>query len=201
MFHPSPRDAEHTCAKEADPAQVVPAPYSILLGHLPLFKQLAGSFPKDANGAYVMRQLVIDWPTYFPGATSCPPVIYLDLWPIFSSPMLRVNDAALCQDVIGGRFPPRHELSKYLARAISRNENLFEWDGAEHRLWRSRLNPGFSAKNLQMQVAKGKLVEEVSVFVERLKKSAGADGGWGEPFQMFPRAIDLTFDIICGVVL
>lgn len=173
----------------------------MLLGHLPLFKQVVGLFPKDANDAYILRQIVIDWPTYFPGATSCPPVIYLDLWPIFSSPIIRINDAALCQDLVAGRFPPRHELLKYLARAISGHRNLFEWDGAVHRLWRTRLNPGFSAKNLQMHVAKGKLVDEVCVFVERLKKSTGADGGWGEPFQMFPRAIDLTFDIICGVVL
>lgn len=164
-------------------------------------RELANTAPRDANDLYAMQTLVINWRVYFPGAPSCPPVIYLDLWPLFGSPILRINDPSLCQEVVADRFPPRSELSKYLARAVAGDRNLTAWDGAQHRLWRSRLNPGFSTKNLQTHVANGRIIDEVCVFVDRLRASAGPDGQWGEVFQMLPRTIDLTFDIICGVVL
>lgn len=120
---------------------------------------------------------------------------------MFATPLIYIVDPALCQAVVSERFPPRHPLMKYLARAIAGDRQLFEWDGAEHRLWRMRLNPGFSTKNLQTHIAKGRLVEDVCMFAERLKRSAGPGGEWGEVFQMLPRAIDLTFDVICGVSL
>lgn len=118
-----------------------------------------------------------------------------------STPVLIVKDPAVAAQLVSSRFPPRHEQAKYLARSTAGVRNLFEWDGEEHRLWRARLNPGFSARNLQGHVARGRMVEEARVFGERMKASAGADGAWGQAFQMFPRAVDLTFDIICGVAL
>lgn len=107
----------------------------------------------------------------------------------------------MAAQLVAGRFPRRHEQAKYLARATAGVRNLFEWDGEEHRLWRARLNPGFSTRSLQVHIAKGRMVDEARIFGERMKRSAGAEGAWGEVFQMFPRAVDLTFDVICGVAL
>lgn len=168
---------------------------------MPLFAKISRLHPKDTTDNYRTRELVLNWPLYFPDAPACPPVIYLDVWPLNSEPMALINDPALCQAVTADRFPPRHDLVKSLARVPGGTRQLFEWDGARHRLWRARLNPGFSARNLQAHVARGRLVDEVCTFAERIRASCGADGGWGEVFPLFPRAIDLTFDIICGAVL
>lgn len=68
-------------------------------------------------------------------------------------------------------------------------------------MWRARLNPGFSARNVQSHIAGGKIIDEVLIFAERIKKHAGTDGQLGDVFQLLPLAIDLTFDIICRIVL
>lgn len=153
-----------------------------------------------------MRFLILDWKTYFPDCIDRggpPEVLYLDLWPLVDQPIAIVNDAALCQVIVSERLPVRHEQVKQLSRAISGDRNLFEWDGAQHRLWRMRLNPGFSMKNLLAHVAMGRVVDEVGIFVEGIKKFLPKDGGdgWGEVFQMYPRTVALTFDIICSVAL
>lgn len=131
-----------------------------------------------------------------------------------AEPIAIVNDAAMCQAIVAERNPPRHEQVKILSRAIATKRNLFEWDGPAHRVWRTRLNPGFSMKNLLAHVAMGRVVDEVGVFAEGIKALAPAPQGdekeeeeeeegvgWGQVFQMFPRAVALTFDIICSVAL
>lgn len=82
---------------------------------------------------------------------------------------------------------------------MSGPRNLFAFDGDEHKRWRARLNTGLSAWNLQSH--RGKIIDEVLIFAERMKKHAGTDGQLGNVFQLFPLAIDLTFDIICRIVL
>ncbi|KAJ4395993.1 hypothetical protein N0V93_000209 [Gnomoniopsis smithogilvyi] len=179
----------------------IAAPYSFFLGHLPLIRKLSSKLPHDANNVYSTRDFATNWQKYFPNAAAAPAVVYLDLWPVASSPIAVLTDPGLSQQLVSGRFPPRHDQLKRLARAIAGKRNLFEWDGAEHRLWRTRLNPGFSIRSLQSHIAKGRIVDEVQLFAKRMKESAGPDGAWGTPFQMFPKAVDLTFDIICGVML
>lgn len=68
-------------------------------------------------------------------------------------------------------------------------------------------------KNLLGHVAMGRVVDEVVIFAENIKRLApvAKDGEgdeedeeeakWGEVFQMFPMAVALTFDIICSVAL
>lgn len=183
------------------PLQDIVGPYSWFLGHLPLIRTLGRNLPHDANNVYSTRDFVSNWPKHFPNAQAAPPVVYLDLWPVASSPIAVLRDPAFSQQLVSGRFPPRHEQLKYLARSVAGKRNLLEWDGAEHRLWRTRLNPGFSMRSLQSHIAKGRMVDEVQIFAERMKERAGPDGAWGTAFQMFPKAVDLTFDIICGVML
>lgn len=180
----------------------MPAPHSIFLGHLPLILQVKRLFPRDAAQAYVVRELLLNWQLYFPTHPGPPSVIYLDLWPITPTPLVIASDPALNQLITGSdRSPPRHEQVKILSRAVGGPRQLFVFDDAEHRLWRSRLNPGFSARNLHSWVAHGRLIDELCIFAERMRKHAGHDGAWGEIFTFYPLAIDLTFDIICGLVL
>ncbi|KAJ0115467.1 hypothetical protein J7T55_012747 [Diaporthe amygdali] len=180
---------------------VIPSKHSLVFGHLLLLKGIRDLYPKDSASTYATRHIVMNWRDFFPESTTCPSVIYLDFWPFSSEPVAIINDPAMCQTVTADRFPIRHEQGKYLARTMSGPRNLFAFDGEEHKKWRSRLNPGFSARNLQSHIAGGKVVDEVLIFAERLKKKAGMDGQLGHTFQLFPMAIDLTFDIICRIVL
>lgn len=164
-------------------------------------RKLNATIPADANAVYRTRDFALNWRAYFPRAAAAPGVVYLDLWPVAPAAVVILKDAGVAAQLVAGRFPARHEQGKYLARSIAGVRNLFEWDGDEHRLWRGRLNAGFSTRSLQVHVAKGRMVDEALVWAERMKRSAGEDVAWGRPFQLFPRAVDLTFDIICGVVL
>lgn len=155
-------------------------------------------FPADANRTYSQIYIVQHWREFFPNATECPPVLYFDLWPL-TEPIALVLDPAMCQELVQERNQPRHIQNKYLIKDIAGTRNLTWWDGAEHRRWRSRLNPGFSTRNLQSHMSA--FVDEVNIFVDNLKKTAGKDGAWGSVFPLLPRVIDLTFDIIGRVVL
>lgn len=181
--------------------QVITPDHSLVFGHLMLLKRIRDLYPKDSASTYATRHIVMNWRDYFPGLTSCPSVIYLDFWPFSSEPVAIINDPAMCQTVTADRLPIRHEQGKYLARTMSGPRNLFAFDGDEHKKWRTRLNPGFSARNLQSHIAGGKIVDEVLIFAERMKERAGASGQLGDVFQLFPMAVDLTFDIICRIVL
>lgn len=193
--------------------KAIPQPYSLVLGHLPLLIAIRRTHFKDASppSHYFLRFLALHWATYFPGCADPPAVIYLDLWPLVSQPIAIVHNAPMCQALVAERTPPRHDQVKRLSRGIAGTRTLFEWDGAAHRVWRTRLNPGFSMKNLLGHVAMGRVVDEVVVFAESIKKLAppvedggdkeGEEANWGEVFQMFPRAVALTFDIICSVAL
>jgi cytochrome P450 len=124
--------------------------------------------------------------------------MYVDLWPIQGLIAL-VLDPAMCQELVLDKNPPRHPSIKHLIKAVAGTRNLTWFDGAEHRLWRSRLNPGFSLRNLQSHMPA--IIEEVEVFVENLKATTQQNGEWGSVFPLLPRTIDLTFDIIGRVVL
>jgi cytochrome P450 len=181
--------------------QVVTPEHSLVFGHLMLLKRIRDLYPKDSASTYATRHIVMNWRQYFPGSNTCPSVIYLDFWPFSSEPVAIIMDPEMCQTVTADRFPIRHDQGKYLAWLMSGPRNLFAFDGDVHKKWRARLNPGFSARNLQQHIARGKMIDEVLTFAERIKKHAGADGQLGDVFQLFPLAIDLTFDIICRIVL
>ncbi|KAI1851593.1 hypothetical protein JX266_003055 [Neoarthrinium moseri] len=105
----------------------------------------------------------------------------------------------MCQDLVLERNQPKHAQIKYLIEPVAGRRNLTWWGGALHRLWRSRLNPGFSQRNLQSHVSA--LVDEVEVFLDILKAHAGKNGSWGAVFPLLPKTVDLTLDIIGRVVL
>lgn len=115
-----------------------------MFGHIPLLLRLRKGLPDDASDMYVNRHLVLEWRKTFPRAKVCPPVIYLDIWPLMDEAIAIINEVDLIQGVVQHRNPPRHAMAKYLQSFVSGNRNLSAWDGSMHKLWRSRMNPGFS---------------------------------------------------------
>lgn len=116
-----------------------------------------------------------------------------------AEPMAVLVDPSMCQELVQERCAPRHGMIKHLVKYLCGGRSLTDWGGSLHRLWRSRLNPGFSAKNLQSHM--GTFVEEVGIYADRLKAAAGPHGDWGRVVQLLPLSVDLTFDIIGRVAL
>ncbi|KAK9772818.1 putative Cytochrome P450 [Seiridium cardinale] len=172
----------------------VPEPYSFLFGHISLMKLLKHGLPSDAHDTYVVQKLSLEWQDYFPNATKAPPLAYLDLWPFLSQPLIVVFSPQACSQLTQETPQPRHSLFRWSLTPLTGGNDLTSVDMATHRVWRSRLNPGFSLKNLisQMDV----LLEEVAVFAEKLRNNAGDNGTWGDVFTLYDDAVSLTFDII-----
>lgn len=162
-------------------------------------KSLKEGLPKDAHDTYVHRKLTMNWPKYFPHRKSCPPVIYLDLWPLTSQPFIYATSPEACFQLTQQTAQPRHSMFSWALFPVTGGKDLISMDIPTHRIWRSRLNPGFSLKNLLSQTPI--LIEEVGIFVQQLKEQAGTDGNFGDLFQLFDRTVALTFDIITRVSL
>ncbi|KAI1648382.1 cytochrome P450 [Daldinia loculata] len=177
----------------------VPEPHSFLYGHIPLMKSLREGLPKDAHDTYVHRKLTMNWPKYFPLQKKCPPVIYLDLWPLTSQPFVYVTSPETCFQLTQQTAQPRHSMFSWALFPVTGGKDLISMDMPTHRIWRSRLNPGFSPKNILSQAPI--LIEEVDIFIRQLKEQAGKDGAFGNLINLYDRTVALTFDIIMRVSL
>ncbi|KAI1500515.1 sterigmatocystin biosynthesis P450 monooxygenase StcS [Biscogniauxia marginata] len=172
-------------------------PYSPLFGHLPLMRDLRRDLPTDAHSTYINVKIARDWKLYFPSAPECPPVIYIDLWPIMPQPFILIISPQLCSQLTQETPQPRHAMFKWAQIPLTDGLDLLSMDQTDHKLWRSRLNPGFSSRNLAVHVPA--LIEEVSIFTTALKSKAGEGRNWGEMFTLYDKAIALTFDVIMRI--
>lgn len=169
-------------------------PHSFLFGHLPIFAKFSQAHPPDINIYTFHTWLVDNLETYFPGHEFPPPVVYLDIWPV-SEPLAMVTDPAAASQFTIAKSEPKMEVVRTLFAPLTSGLDILTTEGHLWKRWRSRFNPGFSQRNLAAFVPE--IIEEVSIFVERLKKGAAPrDDGWGPVFQLQERAIDLTFDVI-----
>ncbi|KAJ1338307.1 sterigmatocystin biosynthesis cytochrome P450 monooxygenase [Microdochium nivale] len=168
-------------------------PHSWLFGHLPLVVQHRKDFPGDLHVSLFFLEITKNYKKYFPDRTAPPSVTYLDLWPLG-------NAVCVCVDpVVSPQFTqtkslPKGTMVKYLMGPLTGGRDLVSLEGDEWKLWRSRFNPGFSARNITALVPT--ILEEVDVFVHQLEQLAGPDGSWGDVFQLEKRAMNLTFDVI-----
>ncbi|PGH05785.1 hypothetical protein GX51_02756 [Blastomyces parvus] len=175
-------------------------PYSPFLGHLPLLKSLGEGFPRDAHRSYSNMRIVQNWKKYFPGAKKCPPLIYLDVWPFMAQPIIMVIDPELCSQLTQETPQPRHSMFGWALKPVTDSIDLISMNMADHKVWRSRLNPGFSSRNVIQNMPA--ILEEVSIFAQKLKDTADADSReWGSMFTLYDRAVALTFDVISRFAL
>ncbi|KAF7534335.1 hypothetical protein G7054_g6319 [Neopestalotiopsis clavispora] len=172
-------------------------PYSIFTGHLSLMNNLRKQFPADSHMTVMNQTIVANWKKYFPSATSCPPVIYLDMWPLVPFTFAMVVSPDLCAQLTQVTPQPRHPMFKWAQQPLTDGLDMLSLDWPGHKLWRSRLNPGFSSRNLSSHLPT--LIEEVGIFSDNLKSQAGPAGEWGQMFTMYDKAIALTFDVIARI--
>ncbi|KAI1423463.1 cytochrome P450 [Xylaria sp. FL1777] len=177
-------------------------PYSLLFGHLGALKSIKDSLPKDAHPLYTNLIIVRDWKKYFPTAPSCPPVVYLDLWPYFPQVFLLLVSPESCSQVTQERPQMRHPMFKWGLSPVTDGRDLISMSCdslSTHKLWRSRLSPGLSLRGLLSNITP--VLEEVEIFANGLKSLAGNDGQWGEIFPIYEKTMSLTYDIIARVAL
>ncbi|GAW16998.1 hypothetical protein ANO14919_064470 [Xylariales sp. No.14919] len=185
-------------------AQGIPImePHSMFLGHLGAIKRLKDSLPKDAQSSYINLLIVRDWKQHFPTESSCPPVVYLDLWPVFPQPFIILVAPESCYQVIQGTPQPRHPILKWGLTPVTDGKDLISMSSENsdtYKLWRSRLRPGLSLRGLLSDITP--ILEEVEIFVHSLKALTGHNGQWGQIFPVYDKTMSLTYDVIARVTL
>ncbi|KAE8143702.1 cytochrome P450 [Aspergillus pseudotamarii] len=167
--------------------------HSMILGHLEVIGKLMSRLPSDAHGDYMMVMIQENWQKLFPDCSKCPPVLYIDLWP-FAAPMLiSINPDTSCQCTQDYSLPKAYQQKRTLY-PLTRNRDVSSMEGAEWKVWRKRLNPGFSIQNITSRISD--ILDEVEVFGNVLEARAGKDGAWGEVFPLEEATTNLAMDVI-----
>jgi cytochrome P450 len=168
-------------------------PHSLLFGHIPILAKMKMKPPKDQHLGYLPQWLCENWRELCPDQPACPPVIYADLWPV-GPPVMWVLHPKAATLFFQDSQLPRHERSRGFLYPLTHNLDLVSTDGSMWRTWRSRLSPGFSAKNILNMVPA--ILDDILFFVDLLHRRAGPDGSWGDVFPLQEPATNLTLDVI-----
>ncbi|KAK8029724.1 hypothetical protein PG993_011015 [Apiospora rasikravindrae] len=131
--------------------------------------------------------------TYFPDHDYLPPVVYLDLWPLTGSLAMVRDPVAVSQFTIVRSEPKVDVVAKFF-HPMTLGLDILTTEGQTWKTWRSRFNPGFSQRNLTALMPE--IIEEVSIFANRLKQVAGKGNDFGPVFPLMNMTTNLTFDVI-----
>lgn len=121
-----------------------------------------------------------------------PPALYLDLWPL-EGPTAFVIDPNLAAQFTQDTCLPKHERLLEVMMPLTRGLDMNALNGDEWKGWRTRFNPGFSARNIMALLPE--IMDEVALFRDVLDKRTNP-GGWGDMFQMEAATINLTFGVM-----
>lgn len=166
----------------------------MIFGHLKVMKEFKTEHPPDANILQLQLWIGRNFKRFFPDLDDVPPIVYLDLWPLFNDPLAILFDVDMARQLTQTAALPRSRIQKSLFAALTENLDLFSMEGNEWRVWRSRFNPAFSIRSITAIVPE--MIEEVEIFAQGLEQNAGANGSWGEVFPLAERTTSLTLDVI-----
>ncbi|RSL49511.1 hypothetical protein CEP51_015480 [Fusarium floridanum] len=166
--------------------------HSIIFGHIKVVKELMSNLPSDAYLDYLQTQVQDNWRQLFPQCTKCPPIIYLDAWPL-SDPLIVSLNVDISSQFTQQHSMPRFRDAKDFFYPLTKNRDIVTMDDAEWKIWRKRLSVGFGAQYITSRVPD--IVEEVEEFVQVLKSKAGRSGTWGPVFLLEQATRNLTLDM------
>ena len=141
-----------------------------------------------------MNWLVNNYRQWIPDLDHPPPVLYLDIWPIFPDPMMLVFDYNISVQFTQTTSLPKHPITSRFLEPLTDNLDMTSADGVQSKAWRSRFNPSFSPRNTTLLIPE--LIDEILVFKQLLGEMTGPKGSWGDVFQLEDRTTNLTFDVI-----
>ncbi|KAJ4323212.1 hypothetical protein N0V84_004475 [Fusarium piperis] len=166
--------------------------HSLIFGHIKIVRKLMSSLPPDAYLDYLQTQLQDNWKDLFPQCTKCPPVVYLDTWPL-ANPFLVSLSADVSSQFMQQHSMPRFRDAKDFFYPLTKNRDIVSMEEDEWKIWRKRLNAGFGAQYITSRIPD--IVEEVEEFVNVLKSRAGEGETWGPMFLLERATRNLTLDI------
>lgn len=141
-----------------------------------------------------MKWLVDRCNQWIPDLKHTPPVLYLDIWPVFPDLMMMVFDGNVSAQFTQIKSLPKHRITHIFLEPLTDDLGMTSSDGTQSKLWRSRFNPSFSSRSVTIIIPE--LIDEIMVFKDLLERMAGPNGSWGETFQLEERTTNLTFDVI-----
>ncbi|KAL2683026.1 hypothetical protein Neosp_007489 [[Neocosmospora] mangrovei] len=146
--------------------------HSIIFGHLKVVRKLMSTLPPDAYPDYLQTQLQDNWKQLFPQCTECPPVVYLDTWPL-ANPLIISLSADVSSQFMQQHSMPRSRDVKYFFYPLTKNRDIISMGEAAWKIWRKRLSVGFGAQYITSRIPD--IVEEIEEFINVLKSRAGRD--------------------------
>lgn len=165
-------------------------------GHLSLLNDIRKKFPPDAHHSYIQMYLMRHWMEYFPHESNCPPVVYLDLWPVAPS-LAIVNDPDLCAQAVQHSSLPRAWQSKYIVSPLTGGRDLGSsgTDIRHHTFLRSRFAPAFRHQNVAKDIPA--VTQEAIILAKNLRKCTGnVRGQWGDVFSLEEKISEFVFDTL-----
>jgi cytochrome P450 len=169
--------------------------HSLLLGHLPVIAKLfkESNTPSDIHMNILPLLIARNWRSLFPSESRCPPVFYVDTWPMGPPQITPIEPSVAAQIITHPKLPKSHDAARWLF-PITQNLDMVSASGRQWRVWRTRFSAGFSAKNVTALAPA--MVDEVATFAEKVRGMAGEGGGWGDVFPLEDMATNLTVDVI-----
>ncbi|KAK1566007.1 vera protein [Colletotrichum navitas] len=185
--------------KEVKSQGIPMLPHSWITGHLGVMSEFRKNYPGDINIGNFHPWIINNYQKYFPDIDHCPPVIYLDLWPVLKAPIVVAYNRTVAAQFTQINNLDKHQISLDFMNPLTKGKDLATLQSNEWKKWRGWFNPGFSSRNVSTMVPE--LIEEIQVFSKNLEERAGPNGTWGPMFQLRNATTALTFDIIVRAVL
>lgn len=128
-----------------------------------------------------------------------PPVIYFDMWPFLSSPIVITFECARGTQFHRDQSLWKHPILGQFLAPLTDNRDIVTTSGEYWKKWRQRLNPAFIPRSIMAMIPE--LIEEVQVFADCLMKMAGEKGEWGPVFQFEELTTNLTLDVMSRAIV
>ena len=161
-------------------------PHDFWWGHM----KIIGMAKNEMPPSFHYHQLM----TYIGQKYDMPAVFYLDVWPL-GNPLMIVLDPDVAYQITQAKSLPKHPINAQVLGALVGERSVVTAEGADWKLLRSILNPGFSTQYLSTLVPL--LIRHGSIFKERISQYARMR----ETFPIQETATGLTIDVIGEVVL
>ncbi|KAI1410686.1 cytochrome P450 [Hypoxylon sp. FL1857] len=166
-------------------------PASLILGHLKTIDDFIRAGKKNGHPDLAFAAMN--------KALGRPPLMFVDLRP-FSRPMVVIRSHEIAEQIskpskaFPYSLPKMPEVYGHMVH-VTGPTSILAAQGEDWKLLRRRFNPGFAPKHLLSFLPC--ILEKSFIFLGHLDGSAHT----GQPFSLVELAGNLTFDIICAVVM
>ena len=132
--------------------------------------------------------------TYIGQKYDMPQVFYLDMWPV-SYPITIIQDPGVAAQITQTKSLPKHVVNRQYTSRLTGHSSIVFVDGAEWRMIRSIINPGFAPQYIASLTPI--LSKHIGRFTDKLVAAASQRG----TFLLQDYFLGMTLDVIGEVVL